>query len=58
MWQEMDGALAVWCLAGRGGRGAAWGQGRDVAASPTSASPLPKTMISSWESLNVVEQVH
>lgn len=32
MWQEMDGALAAWRLAGRGGRGAAWGQGRDVVA--------------------------
>ena len=33
-------------------------RGWDVAAAPTSASPLPKTMISSLESLKVVEQVH
>ena len=26
MWQETDGALAAWCVAGPGGRGAAWGQ--------------------------------
>lgn len=26
MWQEMDGALAAWGLAGPGGHAAAWGQ--------------------------------
>lgn len=32
MKAEMDEALAVWCLAGRGGRSAAKDRARDVAA--------------------------
>lgn len=43
VWQEMDGALAAWCLAGPGGRGAAWGQRGHGRGCPAQARTMARS---------------